>query len=216
MDPLTGSALVVIGLHSAPAATAAKLLERLLAPSFDAVGEALVPTSLRVWKEQRDRRAVEILNKTGQIIDSGKQSPTPVPGRILWPILEHGSLEDDSDLRSRYAALLATASIAPADVLPAFVSVLAELSSAEVGILAAVRSSHDGDYNPSRGSARLAEVQQGLSVDQLRLAVTNLVRLNLATSDLDPAGLDVLTNDEFLQRPFILTRFGVAFVGACS
>src|SRR5581483_8633125 len=73
------------------------------------------------------------------------KAPQPVPGRLLLPILEKGSLEEDGDLQQRWAALLANSAAQPENVLPAFVSILAELSPVEAALLERLRRATAGN-----------------------------------------------------------------------
>lgn len=61
----------------------------------------------------------------------------PVPGRILIPLLQSASLEEDDDLQKRWAALLANAATEGrgSTILPASVEVLRQLTPAHVLIL---------------------------------------------------------------------------------
>jgi hypothetical protein len=51
------------------------------------------------------------------------------------PILQHASVEDDHEMQSRWAALLANNSATPDKVLPGFPRILSELSPLDVRIL---------------------------------------------------------------------------------
>jgi hypothetical protein len=73
--------------------------------------------------------------RAATIIVEMEREPQPVPGRILWPLLERGSVEEDRDLSERWAALLANASMQTTTVLPAFVTILGELSHTEARLL---------------------------------------------------------------------------------
>ena len=122
----------ILGLTTTGSATAAWLLGKLLGPSVEALGEGIA-APLVAWKEKRIKNATEILNSAAALVDN----PQAVPGRILWPILEKGSLEDDDELRTAWARLLANAADPDlaAGILPAFVHILGELSSVEVKAL---------------------------------------------------------------------------------
>jgi hypothetical protein len=64
-------------------------------------------------------------------------SPSPVPGRILMPILDYASVEDDDAMQRKWGALLANAAshTEANKVLPAFAEILRQLTPVQAQIL---------------------------------------------------------------------------------
>ena len=141
MDPVTGTvagALTIAGLKyvGKPTADAAKeLVVKMLGGSADAVGEHLAETT-REWLRRRQERGHEVLTTAAAMLEEAGLEAQPVPGRILFPILEHSSLEEDDDLRRKWAALLANAASERRDMmLPAFAEILRQLMPVQAHVL---------------------------------------------------------------------------------
>lgn len=135
MDPLW-AAVTIFGLKylGKPAAeVSAELVKNVLSPSSDVLGQALAePLRLRL---HRGKNVVDSATKQLHAVDRDAQK---VPGRILFPILEKSSVEEESDLQAKWASLLANAADASPSatpVLPAFPTILSELGPTEVKIL---------------------------------------------------------------------------------
>ena len=88
------------------------------------------------WQRKRVSRAQELVERAAYQLQAHGHEPKSVPGRVLMPLLESGSLEEDERLKEVWANLLARAasSIVP-EVLPTYSAMLARLSPKEVEIL---------------------------------------------------------------------------------
>lgn len=137
MDPVIG-AVIIAGLTTVGKPTAAALtaiVSKILSPSADAVGEGIA-APLQAWANRRGQLAASTLMNAATILQESNVEPHPVPGRVLMPILEHASLEEDDErLQWKWAALLASAAAVPNQVPPSFPKILSELSPAEVLLL---------------------------------------------------------------------------------
>jgi hypothetical protein len=209
------TALTLLGLTAASGDLVKIVLGGVGGALLKPIAEGVLP-GLVVWKDQQIERRRQLVVEAAVMVDGSGGIGTVIPGGILFKVLEHSDFTEDHELRTKYAALLANTSLKPGAILPAFVGILGELSPPEVRILDAVARFPQGDYNTSLVQSRIRSVQGSLTVGQLRLGITNLDRLNLATSDLTPPGLDPLTDEEFLGRRIMLTRFGRAFVDSCT
>jgi hypothetical protein len=86
----------------------------------------------------RLRRQVRLCEKTGEFLTDAGVTPRAVPLKLLIPIIENASLEEDDDLQDMWARLLATAadpSSKAIEAMPSYLAVLRELSSNEVRFL---------------------------------------------------------------------------------
>jgi hypothetical protein len=129
------ASLTILGLSAGAGIGAAKaLIEKLLGPAIEAVGTGAA-APLVAWKEKRVKNATDILTRTAEILAAQNDEPHPVPGRILMPILERASLEDEPSMRERWARLLAAAARGVKGPLPAHVNTLAQLAPEEAVIL---------------------------------------------------------------------------------
>src|SRR5262249_3995413 len=86
----------------------------------------------RVW---RLKRAVRLLEDVRQIASDNGLKLKPVARRVLFPILEAASLEEDKELHKRWVALLTNAARADSDVLPSFPDILRQLTGEDAQFL---------------------------------------------------------------------------------
>jgi hypothetical protein len=114
-------------------------LKRVLGPLGDELGTAIA-NPLREWNEARLQRGFDTMNEAALALDAAGKTATKVPGRVLFPLLQSASLEEDADLRRMWAILLANAadSARAVDMMPAFASILADLTPTEALALQAV------------------------------------------------------------------------------
>ena len=106
VDPIVG-AVVIAGLKyvGQPSAEVLKdLVQRVLGPSADAKGQAI-----KEWLENRNNRAQQTVVEAATLMHDAAVEPQAVPGRLLLPILEWSSVQDEPELRLKWAALLANA-----------------------------------------------------------------------------------------------------------
>lgn len=197
MDPALGS-LVIVGISAGTGVGIAKpagelvkiLLSRFLGPATDLAGE-----NLRNYFVERQRRGEQLLVDAVEMLNSANTEPQSVPGRILMPILEKGSLEEDSGFRKRWSALLAQAAINGHSVHPAFPTILAELSSTDARFLDWLYEQTPIPSDP--GSSNTVTFQRAMSANnlserELYLIISNLVRLNLLS--ISPSALHEFRN----------------------
>src|SRR5262245_44725718 len=129
MDWVAG-ATVIAGLkYIGPPTTelVKDFLGRILSPSADAIGSG-VAAPIQAWAKRRVEVAEQTITKAAILLHDAKIEPQTVPGRILMPILEKASLEEDDNLHRRWVALLANAAGRPGSVSAAFPNILSELS----------------------------------------------------------------------------------------
>lgn len=105
----------------------ADIFHKLAGPLAEEFGQLLADKA-RVY---RTKNWVSVIKKTEKILADAKLPPNAVPPRMLLPILEASSLEDDETLQSLWAGLLATASQQTDSVSPSFVETLRQLTPDE-------------------------------------------------------------------------------------
>ncbi len=208
----------------------AELMKEMLGPSARAIGKGIA-APIEAWAERRVKSASDTVFTAARTIADSGGTARPVPGRILGPLLEKSSLEEEPDLRARWAALLANASMTPDAVLPSFVSILGELSPIEARLLqriyelsiqyAPIVARTNNPNNTEADHLRSKQIIDALTQESLMESVgvlsasafivyaTNLERLMLisqgdADSDLPGA-----------NWPIVTTSFGDAFMAAC-
>lgn len=236
MDIVTG-AVAIMGLKHVgqPAVgVVADFLKRVLSPTGDALGEAIAHPIVE-WQKRRIARAgVAIENAARIALESGKEVQA-VPSRILLPLLERASLEENEELFTRWTALLANVSTAPDMVLPAFVTILGELSPTEARLLERVyevlarrrilqpktQNFAGLVYVQNEQAALTRELRDGElmkyigvnEIDMFDVLSTNLERLSLVQRRPDFGESEKLEGADWGIQ---LTTFGQAFMRACT
>ncbi len=187
--------------------SAAELLKRLLGPAADEAGLAL-GEGVRVF---RARALAEILDRTKEIPAKRDKPAAEVKPKLLVPILESASLEDDDWMKERWAELLATAASEDQGVHPAFTTILSELTRADARWLQRVaRQLEDSCFSLE------APDKDAIHIDNwVRLGLAEVVwRSGAGTIRVGRDGLSRPTVD--LVRQFRLTALGGSFLQACG
>ena len=223
-------------------------VKNLLAPVTDVMNKLFGPAATEIglsWGEAfrvwRLKRTVRLLEEVKQIASDAGLDLKPVAPRLLFPILEAASLEDDEDLRQRWVALLTNAARTDFDneVLPAFPDILKQLTSQEAKFLdeacdqvtdderRAIRERHrtlsSRHRRASKGEEKFPQldpinfpIRANILKSAHPIFIENLERLMLVTRN-----SVVLSSDETLVNTFpsgnrlYVTQFGRAFVRAC-
>jgi hypothetical protein len=112
------------------------LARKMLGPAADEVAEML-RDSIRVYRYQRQ---LSLLQKAETMASKAGFTPQAVPLKLLFPLLEGASLEEDESIHTMWSALLANASHPGLLnlVLPSFAEVLRVLTPEEARLLDAV------------------------------------------------------------------------------
>lgn len=200
---------------------AQSFLATLLGPFVKEVGEFFADPI----REHRRRRAAEVLLRTRANLQG--QTPRTVPPRLLIPILERASLEEDDMLRGKWVALLTSAATSEIkSPHPAFPDILAQLSSVDAQFLDQLRLiygnsnsvdsklGHEEILNATF-SQLFANPPAGARLGDSFLTTTdNLKRLGI---------IEVLWRDERKQNlwgrgapVYYLTQLGIDFLLACT
>jgi hypothetical protein len=137
MDPgeivQTGLTVAKLGAAAGASIPFTALARRMLGPAADEVADML-RDSIRVYRYQRQLR---LLEKAETMASKAGFTPQAVPLKLLFPLLEGASLEEDEDIHTMWSALLANASH-PSSlnlVLPSFAEVLRVLTPEEARLL---------------------------------------------------------------------------------
>jgi Abortive infection alpha len=114
-------------IKSGAMANLTDLLKTLAGPAFEELG-AILADHVRVYRVKNLLRTTE---KTKRILLDAGLPPNPVPTRLLLPILDACSVEDNDDLQERWAGLLASASQEADSLSPSFIETLKQLTPSE-------------------------------------------------------------------------------------
>ena len=202
--------------------SATTFLGKLVNPPMEELGE-LLADQVRFF---RYKNQVRILSKARELLEREKVDPQRVSLKILVPILEAGSIEENEDMINRWAALLATAANpgSSISVKPSFPEILKELSPKDALILDKIYEMVISIPIPReewsrRGAVGISiKVACGLSDQEFEIAIDNLYRLRLCAPP--STSLEFIDNKQHrfqLQTKDLicLTDFGCVFVAAC-
>jgi hypothetical protein len=205
-----------------------EIVHELSGPAATEVG-LMFGDTLRVW---RLKRAVRYLQDVKEIASKAGLRLKPVAPRLLFPILDSASLEDDKDLHQRWVALLTNAARTDfdGDVLPSFPDILKQLTPAEAEFLD--RAYDETTIHAARRRVEIRLNNPHLNVsDELATAlgisgrilsslpsvmIENLERLMLVTRTNVPLSLDdKIVNTMPPANHLYVSELGKAFVRAC-
>lgn len=218
---LIGTALAKSGIPAAFEA-AKEFLGKIAGPATEEVG-LLLQDKVRIY---RFGNQLKMLAKAQKMLDDAGVSPISIPLRTLLPLLEGAALEEEDDLSTKWAALLANAATphSPVDIYPSFPHILSQLSPRDARVLDAIYdlALHLG-LRPGqwaeRGGNRESIMQiMGMSPEEFDLVTDNLIRLGLCSGQ--GTRLSFIDNkDQVFQLKdkgtISITQVGYEFVTAC-
>jgi hypothetical protein len=108
----------------------ADLLDKLAGPAAKELGLAL-KDHMRVFRLKRQLRLFE---RVKEMLAESNMQPGQVPFKLLLPLVENASVEENDNLQDRWAAMLANAAV-NREVHPSFPEILKQLSEKEVAYL---------------------------------------------------------------------------------
>ena len=108
-----------------------ELLDKLLGPAATEVGLTL-GDSVKVW---RFKRQLRLLQEVKRLIEHSGKDIQSIATRLFFPVLEAASIEDDDDMQTRWAALLANEATNVGSVHPSFIDILKQLAPDDARLL---------------------------------------------------------------------------------
>jgi hypothetical protein len=207
---------------------AADLLHKLAGPAFEEFG-AMLGDRVRVY---RLKNLVQVLEKTKEILRDAGLPATEVPPRLLLPIIEHSSIEDEESLQLLWAGLLATSSQEKNTVSPSFIDTLKQLTPDEARhfehVIQTIRQTQRRDINtrtviPTYAFTESWQAPSGVTADTFeRLGLIRRdfdVKIRNKNSLMNPPttikqAFDAI--DPEMRYRFVLTQYAVRFLEACD
>ena len=225
-DPI-GIALAKTGIPAAIEA-AKDFVEKLLGPAAEEAGLVL-QDQVRAFRLHNQLR---ILAKAQGYLATAGIEPNAVPLRTLVPLLDGASLEDDDDMQSLWAGLLANAAGGgQASMAPSFIAMLQQLTPLDAQVLRDLFTAYSisapdrtSRQHPSWGAhfdAGRAEldlsVNNGERIGIIRLEMPRQDRLRKDDRVRDSGGFPSSFDDfdEQREHTIILTPLGAKFLEAC-
>lgn len=194
----------------------AEIVKRIVLPSADALGERL---------KHRVERCFE---KTGNMVQDAGFAPQSVSDKLIVEVLQGASLEENEDLHTMWAALLANAASpdGAAKVRPGFVAILRRMAPDEATLLKAVADvtgGHNATLPPIKAPTkalldRAVAAHYALQMVRIREIfgrdgedeTSNESRWQTCVGILESAGLIDVAGDNIT-----LSALGGAFLEAC-
>jgi hypothetical protein len=197
----------------------AKLLNDLLGPGAEEFGLA-IKDQVQFFRLERYRRLME---RSQQMFESAHKKPDPIPLRLLLPILENGSLEEDDELQDRWAALLVNSS-GENRLIPGAADILKQLSPYEVLVLQMCYDFVTIDYygfpdldkKPLNGMFRNWYIVLVEKHNFKQPSLGHVRDLEVMTDNLTRLGLIVNGKTENTLKLTYMTRLGFEFISLCQ
>jgi len=188
-------------------------------PDFIKDGVGILNDQVKFW---RFKRQIDLIKNTNILIESSGLPKQQIPLKVLVPIIENSTLEEDESVQQKWANMLANAITGKVEISPNYSAILKELSPLEVLVLDKIYTTvnKESDYLKRRElQFDTPQIQKmfNLSDEKLDLIIENLYRLNLLQSP-GSKGASV-GNYPFVLRTtklFEFTTLGFHFVKACS
>ena len=193
------------------------MVKRMLGPAADELAE--------LWRDQvrlyRYERQLKCVAKAEKMAQEAGFTPQAVPPKILFPLLEGASFEDNEDLHTMWAALLANAA-EPENaekVRPGFIAALKQMAPDEAALLNWIFDQRTGKnagvFNVPIDCADLlvahSSVRSPIDSDPLsyHACIQSLHSAQFVEQIPDPKHFGYLTHS------YALTLRGLAFMYAC-
>jgi hypothetical protein len=227
MEPVTSG--LVKGLTKEAGEALKKESEGFLKAVYGEPARALGGLFTDKINKRRHANLIKITVEAKRKLAGAGVSPKEVPLKIIHPMLEAASLEEDPDMQTRWANLLAKAADQRAEALPpSFPRILAEMSSREARFL-------DGVYDQlSQSSIKTklaftkplhrsglfdAYMNVGLlSAEAFSVDIDSLLRFRLIGAEAPPLDRDDFLRGEPVEdnEMYRLTALGLLFVKTCK
>lgn len=190
-----------------------------IVPDFIKDGIGILSDQVKLWRWSNQ---INIIKKAQAKIEASGLNKKQIPLKVLVPIIQNSSLEQEENMQNKWANMLANAATGNVEVSPNYAAILNELSPTEVAILDKIYQevNKESDYQKRKAlqfdATKLRSILS-VSDEKMDLIIENLFRLNLLQS---PAGQGVmLGNFPFALRTtkvFEFTTLGYEFVRACN
>ena len=194
------------------------ILDKIVPDSVKNAGGILSDT-VRYW---RWCNQINILKKVKRKIESEGLNVKKVPLRVLVPLIENSSLEEEEGMQERWANLLANAATEKCEINPNWIKILKELSPTEARILDSVYdfSKTESDYEKRKKiqyEKKKAMEIFSIPNEKADLMIENLYRLNLCQPPASHGGVSLGDYPIMVKTTdfFEFTVFGFNFVRAC-
>jgi hypothetical protein len=170
----------------------ADILHKLAGPMAEELG-LILGDKVRAY---RQRNLSDVVQKTGTKLAQASLPLKAVPTRLLLPIIEASSLENDGTLQSLWAGLLASASAESDSLSPSFIETLKQLTPSEAVALESLYSYSQSVPETAGETANLSQwLGSNKSPEADQLAAESFERLGIIRRH-----YDLLSDYEFFLK----------------
>ncbi len=207
---------------------ARQLMLKLLGPACEEAG-VLLQDTIRTY---RLRNQLKMLGKTQEMLSRAGIEPKSVPLRVLVPILDGASLEDNEGLTDKWAALLANASRFDeiSHFSHVFADILKQLTPVDALILERLASQPVYCFELAgtrlylyTGAKRSVVETMPVNGIDFDLSIDNLCRLGVCIASVErflheesDMSLGMVDLQKLQHDAVIVTKLGHMFMRACS
>lgn len=204
-----------IGLGS----TVGGIVKDVFSPSAKIIGSWLGEAFSVNYSQWRAKQAAKVVEGAGEILAELNLEPTVCKPKILLPLIEQASLEEDDDLTKKWMGLLASA-VTGNSIHPSYSKILSEIIQIEAKIIDYLYSLeidldklkleidldklkkdkiHEREKIKSRrellGRFRLKNIQESLQFndEEFYLSIDNLLRIRLCYHPEEEESYEVVT-----------------------
>jgi len=201
------------------------LVGKLFGPMADELGQYF-GDKVRAF---RQRNLTSVLEGTQKILDGQATEAGPIPPRLLLPLVESASLEDDSLLQDMWSGLIANASSTTEAVSPAFIETLKQLGPDDARSLMHVRGLVEDSsqkYNLERFNVPLNRHTLRYEAELDDAGLETFERLGLLRREYDVSQSEgmyfegnqpiTVQGDPEIDYCWQITRYGLRFYSACA
>lgn len=187
-------------------------------PDFVKQAGGILSDTVRSW---RFSNQVRIIKQADAIVQSSGLSKQRVPLKVIYPLLENASFEEDESMQTKWAKLLANAATGSAKVFPNYIELLKQLTPIEASLLDKIydEAMQEQDYEKRKTkqySKELVCKAYSITSEDFDVMIENLFRLGLCQAP-GSTGIMFGTARVALRTTdvFEITSLGISFVRAC-
>lgn len=186
----------------------------LIIPEFCKDGVGILNDLVKSW---RLKNQIKIIKQAKVILKQNNIEASTVPLKILFPLLEKSSLEEDEALQNKWAKLLAYASYSKEfEYTKSFINILDQLTVLEANILDWMDEKIEKKPNYIF-SIKETATANNTKEDKLIIIFGNFSRLGLIMQETKGQGINFsLTINIQPNREYKITSFGKKFLHICN
>jgi hypothetical protein len=187
----------------------------LIVPDFCKDGVGMINDLVKSW---RWKNQVNIIKKAKDFLKQNDLETSTVPLKILIPLLEKSSLEEDEILQNKWAKLLAYASYSEEfEYTKSFINILDQLTIIEANILDSMNKQIE---EKSNNEFRIKETATAnhINEDKITIIFDNFLRLGLVIQETETSMIELIEGVRSVDPTGVykITNFGKEFLHTCK